>query len=113
MQNFRDQLCGLLNQVENELRRLDLWTTGRPPAQALHSTLPFSVDTLSFSQWLQWICLPQLRQLLALGATLPDACAIAPMAELTYRDSSLDTERLLRLLTAVDRVVTSHPGRHH
>lgn len=113
MEDHRTLLCRLLDGVEEELRRLALWSDERPPPQALRSTLPFCVDTLAFTQWLQWILLPQLRQLLALDAPLPGACAIAPMAEHTFRDLPLDTARLQRLLLAIDRVITTHRAQVH
>jgi uncharacterized protein YqcC (DUF446 family) len=113
MEDYRDQLCGLLDALEGELQHLSLWASEPPPSRALQSNLPFCVDTLSFDQWLQWVLLPQMRHLLSLHAPLPEACAIAPMAELTYEESSLDTSRLEGLLAAIDQLVTAHPGQLH
>lgn len=113
MEDYRDQLCGLLDEVEDELQHLCLWRDERPAERALQSCLPFCVDTLPFDQWLQWVLLPQMRHLLSLHAPLPEACAIAPMAELTYEESTLDTRRLQGLLDAIDRLVSAHPGQCH
>lgn len=113
MLDHRDQLCSLLNQLEGEMRRLALWTEQPPTAAALRSTLPFCADTLAFEQWLQWIFLPQMRQLLALDAPLPEACDVAPMVDVSFDEAAVETQELTRLLRSIDQLVNAHPGRHH
>ena len=54
------QVKSLLVDIECELRVLGLWEDEAPSAEALASIEPFAVDTLSFSQWLQFIFVPKL-----------------------------------------------------
>ena len=54
--------------IERELRVLGWWQEQAPSAEALASQEPFCVDTLTFEQWLQWIFLPRMKQLLEAGA---------------------------------------------
>lgn len=49
------RVLALLSELEDELRQLGWWEQQAPSAQALQSQQPFCVDTLEFSQWLQWI----------------------------------------------------------
>jgi uncharacterized protein YqcC (DUF446 family) len=102
-------LTDLLNEVEAELRSQGRWDTCPPPAAALASTQPFAVDFLTFDQWLQWILLPRLRELLATDAPLPTDCAIRPMAEEVYGGGVPEAQRLVALLGRIDRLLTGRP----
>ncbi|MCL1126675.1 YqcC family protein [Shewanella surugensis] len=53
----------------------------RPSSQAMSSQAPFAVDTMSFEQWLQYLFLPQMRQLIRQQSQLPRQMGLAPMAE--------------------------------
>jgi uncharacterized protein YqcC (DUF446 family) len=104
-----DTLADLLNAVEAELRCQGRWDASRPPANALASNQPFAVDFLTFDQWLQWILLPRLRELLATDAPLPTDCAIQPMAEEVYAEQAPDAQRLVALIGRIDRLLTRRP----
>ena len=105
-----EQVHALLIDVEAQLRQLGLWQEQPPPSEALASTQPFCIDTLGFDQWLQFIFLPTMYELLDAGADLPTECAIAPMAEEYFRGSELLSQPLERTLAAVDRVLTGNGG---
>jgi uncharacterized protein YqcC (DUF446 family) len=60
----------------------------RAPAEALASVEPFSVDTLDFEQWLQWIFLPRMKMILEQDLPLPNASGIQEMAEMVYAESA-------------------------
>ncbi|MFG0582179.1 YqcC family protein [Pseudomonas sp. zjy_9] len=92
--------------IERELRVLGWWQEQAPSAEALASQEPFCVDTLTFEQWLQWIFLPRMKQLLEAGAALPSVSGIQPMAEMVYREQSGVSRRLLELLGEFDRLLT-------
>lgn len=91
--------------IERELRALGWWQTQAPSAQALSSQQPFCVDTLSFEQWLQWIFLPKLKQLLETGADLPCASGIQPMAEQVYGGQADKVRVLIKLLGEFDQLI--------
>ncbi|WP_417311833.1 YqcC family protein [Ectopseudomonas khazarica] len=92
--------------IECELRVLGWWQEQAPSAEALASQEPFCVDTLTFEQWLQWIFLPRMKQLLEADAALPSVSGIQPMAEMVYREQSGVARRLLELLGEFDRLLT-------
>lgn len=71
----------LLDKIESELRYLNLWQFEMLPDSALESTQPFAVDKLAFPQWLQFIFLPRMCELIEQENVLPASCSIAPMAE--------------------------------
>lgn len=100
------QLSRLLAQLVAELQHQQLWQAESPSAQALASTEPFCVDTLSFSQWLQWVMVPRFEQMIAAGMSLPSRCEIQPMAEEGLKDLGAAGGRLVALIGEIDRALT-------
>jgi uncharacterized protein YqcC (DUF446 family) len=99
-------LAQQLRLIEAELRRLDWWTATSPTAAALASEQPFAVDSMAFEQWLQWLFLPRMQQLLESGAPLPSACGIASMAEMALAERAYQARALLQVLGEFDRLIT-------
>ncbi len=99
---MREKLGFCLQQIEFELRALRWWEEQAPDAAALASRQPFCVDTLAFSQWLQWVLLPRMQQLLDAQLPLPQNCAITAMAEVVYQDEVAQTRELCRALSELD-----------
>lgn len=96
---------GLL-AIETELRRLDYWESERPPAEALQSTQPFCVDTLSFPQWLQFIFLPKMKYLIEEDVALPAVSGIAPMAEEFFRQEAASGSVVINELARIDALLS-------
>jgi len=102
----RSAIAAQLIDLEAALRQLDLWSDAPPPLEALRSEQPFAMDALEFEEWLQFIFLPTIYEVLALGEALPERCAIAPMAEETVGKKALLTEPLISTLRELDRLIT-------
>jgi len=99
-------LNGLLDALEDELKRQALWCDEPPSPAQLASQLPFSVDTLDFHQWLQFIYLPKLRALLTQGACLPNKVAVYPMACEVYQHELRRRGPLLECIALLDETMT-------
>ncbi len=99
---MRTDIAEVLIDIEAELRRLGLWDKIPPSSKALASTEPFCVDTLSLPQWLQFIFLPTIYQMLEQGEPLPERCSITPMAEEYFRGSQMALGALMASLKRVD-----------
>ena len=99
---MQTRVAELLIDIESELRRLGLWSQVPPAEKALVSEQPFCVDTLTLSQWLQYIFLPTMYQLMKDGEALPRRCGVAPMAEEYFRGSELATDALIEALRQID-----------
>ncbi|MBS7661955.1 YqcC family protein [Pseudomonas lalucatii] len=91
--------------IERELRVQGWWSEQPPSAQALASQQPFCVDSMAFEQWLQWIFLPRMKQMLEAGAQLPSVSGIRPMAEQVYSDRAAQAGELICLLGEFDRLI--------
>ncbi len=106
MESVEHRIADLILELEREMRALGLWESLAPPSAALRSVQPFSVDTLDFTQWLQWVFIPRIADLIAVGDSLPRNCEIAPLAEMVFDNIDADTRRLLGLIRNIDRTLT-------
>ena len=95
----------LVDRMEGELRRLELWETASPDRTALSSEEPFSYDTLMFHQWLQWMFIPRMRQILMGHGDLPRESDIFPYALDCLRQFRDDPNELLFLIKTFDELI--------
>ena len=95
-------LADALQQLEVELQQLGLWQEHPPSPQALASQQPFCIDTLEFNQWLQYVFLPRMQQLIATRSSLPARCNIAPMAEEFFKLIAPEGHKVVELLKHID-----------
>ncbi len=108
MKSDYQELSRYLQRLEDELKLLEWWSDTAPAADALESTAPFCHDRMAFDQWLQWVFLPKLQEIIRTNAPLPGSCAIAPMAEVAWHKQSPDTvTTLIQLLADIDSCISS------
>lgn len=91
--------------IEQQLRQLGLWGLQSPSAGALASQQPFCVDSLAFEEWLQWVFLPRLKDMLEADLPLPTASGIAAMAEQVFAGKALEVKGLIAALQEFDRLI--------
>ena len=103
-------LGSLLIDIECELRRGDCWQQESPSAEALASTEPFAVDTLDFQQWLQFIFLPRMRELIDARQVLPEQCNITAMAEVVWADETRAIT-VINALRQLDETINNSSAR--
>ena len=107
---MRTEVAEVLIDIEAQLRQLGQWDKIPPSTEALASSQPFCVDTLTLPQWLQFIFLPTLYQMLENEQALPERCGIAPMAEEFFRGSGLATNELVSALLRMDDLLSGVTG---
>ncbi len=104
----RIELADRLLELEALLRNRRLWCDEPPSDEALASDQPFAVDTLVFTEWLQFIFIPRLHQLVEQGEALPAECDVAPMAEEFFRAENIEPGGVIRQLRAIDVLITEN-----
>lgn len=85
---------------------LDLWETTPPSDHDLSSTQPFCADTLSLSQWLQWLLIPRMHALIDGDLALPKNCNIHPFAQENFKGMPGDCSKLLKAIQDLDLALT-------
>ncbi len=101
------EVSQILVEIRIEMQAIDLWAALPPSDEALSSSQPFCVDTMEFSQWVQWLLIPRLEQMIAREMPLPQNSQIHPMAEEVFKQLEEDTDRLLGLLEQLDSLLST------
>ncbi|HDR1082203.1 TPA: YqcC family protein [Pasteurella multocida] len=70
-----------LQQLQLNMQSLGLWQMTPPPESAFLSEQPFALDTMSPTEWLQWIFIPRMYALIESEAELPNKISITPYLE--------------------------------
>lgn len=65
---------------------------------------------MTFEQWLQFVLLARLKQLVENDQPLPTVSGVAPMAEEHYRSGSGPRQALIRELAALDELLGTKLG---
>lgn len=100
------QIAVTLAAITAQLQDQALWQDTPPSKAKLASKLPFCVDTLTFSQWLQWVMFPKLFVIIETKAALPKKSNMAVMAEQAFKAESADTTELLALIKQLDTQIS-------
>ncbi len=105
--NKLEQMQELLAALELALLENGWWGSDAPDDAALASTEPFCVDALTFSEWLQWVYIPKMRDYIASQGALPERSGLLAIAEEAWRGSAEDTRGLLLVMRALDGLVNN------
>ena len=101
------QIGQTLRLISAVMQQQGLWQNEPPSDEKLASTLPFCVDTLTFSEWLQWVMYPKLIVIVETKAKLPANSNMASMAEQAFKKEPSDTRELLALIVQLDQDITT------
>lgn len=95
--------------IERELRVQGGGMKSRPLPKRFPVSSRFSVDTLDFEQWLQWIFLPRMKMILEQDLPLPNASGIQEMAEMVFAGRNVQgrDRQLQVLLKEFDQLITA------
>ena len=101
-----EDVIDLLNALEQELRRSGVWSPFPPSPEAMDSSVPFCLDSMVFSQWLQWVFAPRMRALLDHGSPLPKGSDIASYAQIALPAEGLHSDDLMGIIERFDLLMT-------
>lgn len=89
LMDAKKKIALILDDIEQELRQLGLWggSGARPHYSAFESEIPFFLDTMDFHQWLEYVLIHNLRQMIASDKRLPETMLIHTVAEELYKDN--------------------------
>lgn len=96
-----------LTQLEALLKQHQRWQNEPIDAQAFDSTVPFCHDTMTFEQWLQFVFIEKMQNIIDAKQPLPSNFAIAPMAELMFEQKQGGAE-ITNLLSGLDNLLANN-----
>ncbi|SPY33319.1 YqcC family protein [Pasteurella canis] len=89
-----------LQQLQIVMQELALWQVTPPEEHAFLSEQPFALDTMSPTEWLQWIFIPRMYALIETGEALPSKISITPYLE----EALKEMEGLDKLLSPISEI---------
>lgn len=104
-----DDMRAVLELLEAEMRAVNWWQDVPPSVQQLSSTQPFCVDTLRFSEWLQWVYTPKMHAFMNQTGRLPKQSGLHPIAQEAWKQTPENTVRLLAVVKLLDAIVQDAP----
>lgn len=104
---LHDSVRDRLHAIEALLRETNHWQEKAPDSSAFASEQPFCLDTLEPLEWLQWVLIPRMRQLIASGMPLPQNFVVAPYYEMALDNAHPLREPVLAELLLLDALFAS------
>lgn len=74
-----------LQALEALLREHQHWRNDEPQPHQFNSTQPFFMDTMEPLEWLQWVLIPRMHDLLENNQPLPGALPLLPIMKWRWR----------------------------
>ena len=88
------------DRIEAEMRRVGLWQGAPLRPEQLNFKKAFAMDTMAFSQWLQFIFLPRVREAVATN-NFPSSSSVGAQAVREF-DGCPEADHLVALLIEFD-----------
>ncbi|KXF81024.1 YqcC family protein [Enterovibrio coralii] len=96
----------LLLQLKTVLEQHGHWQDEAPADDKLASSEPFAIDTLSCTEWLQWIFIPKMQFLVDHQFPLPTSFSISPYVEEALKGTDGHLE-ITQVSTDIDALFSS------
>lgn len=100
----------LLNELKCQLQVADMWSLRRPSDSELTSDAPFACDTLLFEQWLQFIFIEKMQDILDNDLSLPDTMCLLPMAQESFKQRN-NCKPILIILEKIDSLYSNEQSQ--
>jgi uncharacterized protein YqcC (DUF446 family) len=93
--------------IQAELKRLGRWSDEAPTPERLTNLGPFGMHTMAFEQWLQWVLVPRVQEIITTKGAFPTSSQASVFATREYEGDS-DAAHLVDLLRGFDALFVSH-----
>ena len=103
-----EEAAAYASQIEQELRNMGVWQSHAPPPEAFQSTRAFFGDTMSFYQWLQFVLLARVRQIVESRGSFPSKSSVCSYA-VRELDGENEASQLIDALRQFDRFIETLP----
>lgn len=102
----RQAVAEKIAAIESEMKRTGLWRSEPLPQEKYNFRQAFALDTMAFTEWLQFILIPRVKEILTTDGEFPAKSEVGAQA---FREfvmypayDETQTERLLSLLNEFD-----------
>ena len=98
------QVSSKADEIEAELKRLGRWSAQPLPEDRFENMGAFGSQTMTFEQWIQFVLIVRIRDIIASKDEFPDESNLAPYA-IRYFDGDPDADGLYQLLYELDALI--------
>lgn len=102
-----------ITQIETEMKKVGMWQQEPLPPEKLDTRAAFGQDKLSFEQWLQFIFIPRVREIITAKGNWPPGSQVSVQAFREWQQWGSEDRynRLLDLLREFDAMFPRiHPA---
>ena len=92
-----------LSAIDREMKRIEYWTFESLPDEAYDFQEAFAMDTMAFSQWLQFIFIPRVRSIIEQKGDFPSESMVGTQAAREFEGDGNASE-LVTLLSEFDEL---------
>lgn len=97
---MQQKVARCADEIESEMRSAGLWQDAPLRREQLNFKQAFAIDTMTFTQWLQFVFLPRVREAIAANQ-FPSSSSVGAQAVREF-DGAPDADRLVTLLSEFD-----------
>ena len=90
-----------LAEIIEEMKRIGYWQADPLPVEAYDFRLAFAADTMSFEQWLRFVFVPRVNQIIAEKGDFPSQSQVGTAALKNF-DGDDKASKLVRMLNEFD-----------
>jgi len=95
------------NEIEAELKHLNRWSDAPLSPEKLENMGAFGSNTMTFEQWMQFVLIPRIHQIIKDEDSFPDGSMLAPYA-IRYFDGDPEAGPLHDLLYELDNLINGN-----
>ncbi len=88
-------------EIQIEMKRIGYWQSEPLPEEKHNFHAAFAMDTMAFSQWLQFIFIPRVTSIVEARSEFPSSSSVGAQAIREF-DGDPDAQRLVSLLCEFD-----------
>jgi uncharacterized protein YqcC (DUF446 family) len=100
----RPEFTRMADEIEAEMRALNAWQSEPVPQATIDAGGAFGLKTMAYTQWLQFVLVPRLREMAAGSFPVPHSSSVGTQAIREF-DTWPEGSHLTDLLIALDRLV--------
>lgn len=100
----KDIIKRRIDEIEAEMKRAGFWSDTPLPQAAYDFHQAFAMDAMTFTQWLQFVFVPRVNEIIRSGAQFPSGSQVGAQA-VRELDSYEDASRLVSLLCEFDSLI--------
>ena len=104
--NLRSQVAKAIAEIEAEMKIIGYWAAEPLAPEAYDFQEAFAMDTMAYSQWLQFVFVPRVKQIIEDQEEFPSDSMVAVPAIREF-DGDPEADHLVELLSEFDALFDS------